>query len=236
MSDDPAQEIFRSLLAERGGVERFDETQKVVALKLAEMLASDAAVSAPAIVALVGLLPPKPSEAEAAPDLSKLTDAELATLDKLQRKATGQLPPTPEKVRRYPRRSYRQHIGEELALLADQIEGEQDAARRSKRAHALTDGDLDALRNGIAALLGLVALPAAVFAAEIEHATYTERAKWQAREREAEAARTASAPIAATAEVPLEKPSNVVTPQWGVFISKRPHGSGPPWADGNAAS
>jgi hypothetical protein len=223
---DPAQDVFRSLVAERGGIERFDGTQRVIALKLSEMLVSDGAVSAPAILALSGLLPPKPSADEEAWDLSKLNDRELATLDKISRKALGLLPPTPQAPHRFPKRSHRQLYVEETVMLLDQIEAESEHRRRRGERADLSDDDLLLIRNALVWLIvSLPTTPARVFAVEVESAVYAERRSWLDREQAALAAVSPAAPqVEAAAPEPA---SNVIT--WGVVTAPRQHvGDRPP--------
>jgi hypothetical protein len=163
---DAAQDILQSLIRERGGANRFDQTQLVVASKLAEMLASDATVSAPAIVALSGLLPAKPTAGEPEYDLSRLSDEEFAELDRLSAKAAdATLPPAPVPEALLRLRTPRQRQAEELALLIDALEGEQEAARRAnwRQPWSASDDDLMDIRNCIVALLGLVATESAIF-------------------------------------------------------------------------
>jgi hypothetical protein len=216
---DAAGDIFRSLVAERGGAGQFDETQKIVALKLAEMLASDAAVSAPAIVALIGLLPPKASDTEAPYDLSKLSDKEFAELDRLTAIAAGLKPSKPDKPRRHPLRSYRETWAAIFAHDVDAIAGEIENARRRGRVHVLDDFERATLHNACRLWLSLIIEPAQLWPEIAESARCEERKKSVAVPAvavlDAPAAPAAGAP-AATAVAP-----GAVVPLFGAFIGKR---------------
>jgi hypothetical protein len=61
----------------------FDQTQLAVARKLAQLLADDGEVSGSTLTTLLSLLPGKASDAEAAWDLSRLSDKQLEQLDVL---------------------------------------------------------------------------------------------------------------------------------------------------------
>jgi len=171
MSTDAVESIFSSLVADRGGASQFDQTQLQIGRRVAQMLADDSdRISTQALGALMGLLPERPAKGEVAYDLSKLTAAEFAALDKLTAKAAGLLPPTPEKVRRVPRRSARAWNGDDLVLLLDQLEAEIENGRREnwRQPYRLTDDDMRVLRNALGGVLSLVAQPIDIYRAEIE--------------------------------------------------------------------
>jgi hypothetical protein len=125
---DAVESIFGSIIADRGA-SNFDATQLQIARRVAQMLADDGDLSATALNALMGLLPEKKAGPEY--DLSKLTDAEFATLDKLTAIAAGIAPSKPEKPRQRPRRSYRQLYVEETVILFDQLAAQCAEARRA---------------------------------------------------------------------------------------------------------
>jgi hypothetical protein len=218
VSNDP-QAVFDGLVRERGGSQAFDQTQLAVARKLAQLLADDGEVSGSTLTTLVSLLPPKPGTDEPEYDLSRLSDREFAELDRLTAIAAGLKPSKPDKPRRHPQRSYRQIWAEIHAVAIDQIEGEQAHARRCKRPWLLSETDRIELRNAACFLFGLLALPAQVFAEEIEGAV---------------AAHKVSAVPAAVLETPVveqpgpvveqpkvEQPSANVVPMVGLFSTPR---------------
>jgi hypothetical protein len=221
MSD--AQALLDQIITERGGRIAFDATALGVARRLANILASDSDGSAVAIAQLCELLPAKPSDTEPEYDLSKLTDAEFATFDRLSRKACGLLPPSVEKVRRKPLRSYRGLYVEQTVLLLDQIEGEAlNRQRRGERVD-LSDDDVLLIRGALEWLLvSLPTTPGEVFRYLIENAQYEVRKEFADREGAARAAVAAAPVVPAVDPAPEPKPSNVVTPpMWGVVIGKR---------------
>jgi hypothetical protein len=186
---DAVEDIFRSLVAERGGAAALDSTQRIVALKLAEALASDAPLNAPILNALLGLLPEK--SAGPAYDLSKWSDKEFAELDRLTAIAAGLAPSKPDKPRRHPRRSHREVSAALYAVEVDRLEAEHEAAFREKRPFVLSDPDRALLQNACHLWLGLIATPEQVFSYIEENATYSERKRWLDREEAAGAAAAA---------------------------------------------
>jgi hypothetical protein len=159
MSDDAAvADIFRSLITERGGAAALDSTQRIVAMRVAEALASSAPLNAPTLNVLLSLLPPKP-DADAAPyDLARLTDAEFAELDRLSAKAADvTLPPAPVPEVLLRPRSPRQCEAEQLAWLLDALEAEEDAARKVnwKNVPPVSDEDVAHVYAAITSLIGL---------------------------------------------------------------------------------
>jgi hypothetical protein len=143
--------LLAQIIADHGGRERFDATALAVAARLAAILSSDgdgtSNTSAATIAALCTLLPSKPSATEPQWNLALLTDAELATLDKLCAKAMGELPPSVEKPRRHPRRSPREVWAAYYAIAIDAIEAEQDDARREGRPWSLSPDDRQCWRT-----------------------------------------------------------------------------------------
>jgi hypothetical protein len=218
MSD--AQSLLDQIIAERGGIERFDATGLGVARRLATLLASDSDGSASTIAQLCELLPSKPSADEGEWNLELLTDEQFKQFDRLCSIARGEKPPSVEKPKPFRTRSRRERAAADLVRVLDRLEAAQDAARKAKQPHALTDGDLGDIRNAIVGTIGLVTLPQYIFAAEVDHATFTERAKWQAREREREAAEAAArTPPIAPVVAPAPADSNVIPGRWGTAIT-----------------
>jgi hypothetical protein len=225
MSD--AQSIFEGLIAERGGRERFDVSGLAIANKLATLLASDTDGSAATIASLCELLPPKPTAGDETWDLSLLTDEQFKTLDRLCAIARGEKPPTPEKSRKGPpKRSYREHLAHGLALLLDQLDGEEEAARRInwRDFPGPSAEDVAAVRGAISDLLGLTVMLHDVAAVEIEDARFVERKVWLDREEAARAvARVHDIIDQPQREASPEPPprSNVVEAPFGVFRVRR---------------
>jgi hypothetical protein len=220
VSNDP-QSVFDGLLRERGGSQAFDQTQLAVARKLAQLLADDGEVSGSTITTLVSLLPPKPSDTEVPYDLSKLSDKEFSELDRLTAIAAGLKPSKPDKPRRHPQRSYRQIWGEIYAIDIDQIEAEQEHARRRKQPWPLSDGDRLIIANACGLWMGLLALPAQVWPDMIESAIHAERKRWLDKEAAALAAAAAAPAVPAVAPAPAPAPSTNVVPMLGLFSSPR---------------
>jgi hypothetical protein len=221
MSADAVEQIFAGLVADRGGMANFDRTQLQICRRVAVMLADDGDLSASALSALLALLPAKPSDSEPEYDFSKLSDKEFATLDHLTAVAAGLKPPGPQpKPRRAPQRSYRQIWGEIYAIDVDQIEAEQENARRCKRPWALSDDDRIAIANACQVFLGLLAKPETVWPHIEETATHNERKKWLDKQSVAvPAAAVLDAPAADPAATPVAP--GAVVPLFGAFIGKR---------------
>jgi hypothetical protein len=222
MSD--AQATMEALISERGGAGCFDRTQLLICSKLAEMLTADASVNASAVVALSSLLPAKPAADEGEWNLELLTDEQFKVFDRLCSIARGEKPPTVEKPRRHPQRSYRQTWCEIYAIDVDAIEAEQENARRCKKPWVLSDGDRVAIANACQVFLGLLAKPETVWPHIEETATHIERKRWLDKESAAVPAvaqlDTRPAPAAdAPAATPVAP--GAVVPLFGAFIGKR---------------
>ena len=100
MSDAAAEQALSALMAERGGPAKFDATATAIARKLALLLsAGDNNLSAATVETLLGLLPSKPA-ADARPyNLALLSKRELALLEHLLRRASGETKALPAKSR-----------------------------------------------------------------------------------------------------------------------------------------
>jgi superfamily II RNA helicase len=220
---DAIQDALQSLIQERGGSSRFDQTQLLIASKLAEMLVGDASVNASAVVALTGLLPAKPSAEEGSWNLELLTDEQFKTLDRLCAIARGEKPPSVEKPRRGPpRRSPREVLAHDLALTLDCLEAEQDAARKLdwKNVPAISDEDVQHVQNAISSLLGLVVTWPRVAEPWIDEATYPLRKELAERDAVARVHDVLDAP-ARVEPAPEPPPNNVVEAPFGVFRVRR---------------
>jgi hypothetical protein len=226
--------IFTSIVTDRGGLSNFDQTALHVARRVAQMLADDSDLSASALSALMALLPAKPAAGEASYDLSRLTDEEFHLLDGLNAKASNTaLPPALFVEPRWPKLSHRSLYITETVLLFDQLEAEIENARRKGQRTDLPVEDLELVRNAVVGLLLDVAQPEQIFSYIAENAIYSERKTWLDREEATKAAAAAAPAVPAPEVKPEAAPQNVV-PLWGAFVTKRPHGSGPPWANGDS--
>jgi hypothetical protein len=152
MSDD----IFTSLVAERGGEGRFSISELAICRHLSQLLA-DPSASPHSISALIGLLP-VPATAEAPPyDLGKLTRREFQLLEHLLARASGETKALPPKSRS---ELQCQRLGDVLTRLEDGGCAAFAAPRGSGRVPTLHERI--EVRSTIDSLLFFVGIDAAV--------------------------------------------------------------------------
>jgi hypothetical protein len=203
---DAVEQIFAGLIADRGGIARFDETQRQICRRIAVMLSDDSAdLSASSLNVLLSLMPEKSAAPEL--DLTKLSDKEFAELDRLTSIAAGVRASKPDKPRRAPLRSPRERLAAELAILLDAIEATTDDYRRRdwRNVPAVSAEDVAAVRGAVSDVIGLAVSERAIAEPWIDEATYPLRTELAQRDAIARVRDVLDAPMIAE-PVPVEPP------------------------------
>jgi hypothetical protein len=201
--------LFRDIVAEHGGKSAFDAIQLGAARRLAQVLSEDADINAAIVSTLSGMLPPK-APIEPSPDLTRLTDRQLAALDSLMAVAHGERPPAPERpAPRRKSRSRRQVAADDLAVLCDQIEAETQSEHRRA-----SDDEMREIKNGLIALLPLAVNPLDLWPEQIDDMAH----RLAADLAKAELAKAAESPAPAPTQPPAPAPSPSPSPSpWRGF-------------------